>query len=462
MKHNYLLFSYTLLLRKYQKYFSRLQRHLNKGTFAGLSAGRKNFLVKKVEEIRSRLMSLQPKLAGTIVAAGLLTTLNISTAEAQTFVLNAAKNPLEANNFGQYGRMRFVDLDGDGDQDIAFSGVVTPIQYMVNNGPASAPTFTAVTGTSNPLNSINSVYANTFGDLDGDGDQDLIVGDWDGNFFYFENTGTTTAAVFTEVTGATNPLDGLTNGGNASSGTLVDIDNDGDQDLVVGVNDGTVVYFENTGTSTGAVFTQQTGTANPFNAITSGNYNYLSFVNLDGDSDLDLLIGTGEDGVYYYQNTGTATSPSFSELTGTNNPFDFINIDYNPSNMYYAPAFLDVDADGDLDLFISQEDGEVNLYENTTPVTSVFNNQSTSSAFSSEVVAFPNPVKDILNFSLNDAIGGTMTISVKDMTGTEMLNESAVNNGSAMTIDVSSLNAGIYMLRISSDSKVAVVKFVKQ
>jgi hypothetical protein len=102
------------------------------------------------------------------------------------------------------------------------------------------------------------------------------------------------------------------------------------------------------------------------------------------------------------------------------------------------------------------------LYENTSIVTSVLGHQSTSSAFGSEVVAYPNPVKDVLNFSLNDAVGSKMNISVQDMTGIEMMSESTVNNGSAMTLDVSSLKAGIYMLRISSDSKVAVVKFVKQ
>lgn len=757
MKHNYLLFSFNLMLKKYRKYFSRLQRHLSKGTFAGLSASRKNFLVKKVEEIRTRLMSLQPKLAGTIAAAGLLTALNISSAEAQTFVFNSAKNPfvggasslfipsgnghnipgavdldndgdqdflanssyefiyyqntgsvsspafteaqgsdnpffglslanpnssvsfadmdddgdfdmissgnfrgynliityyentgtasspsfvvhsgtdspfpdysgytgrtsaafadidgdgdkdvfladgyygrvhfyenigtasspifnittsgnpfpsgdLTANdpdqylfitfadidsdgdqdafmgqsydeiifykntgtataavmslqsgsnnpvsafnsdwlapafadmdgdmdldlilgkentgitvyfnsgtatapsfpvesNFGEYSRLRCVDLDGDGDQDITFSGAYNEgVNYVVNNGPATAPVFTEVAGTANPFNNIYSIFSNTFADLDGDMDLDLVTGGdpMAGNFLYFENTGTATAASFSEITGTTNPLDGLTNGGNAPSPILVDLDNDGDQDLVSGERFGSVVYFQNTGTSTGAVFSQQTGTDNPFDAINSGNYNYLTFVNFDGDGDMDLLIGTGSDGLHYYQNTGTAASPSFSELTGTNNPFDFINTDYDSQDMYYGPAFMDIDADGDLDLFVSQDNGTVKLFENTSPVTSVFNNHSNSSAFGSEVVAYPNPVKDVLNFSLNDAIGSTMTISVKDMTGMEMMSESTVNNGSAMTLDVSSLNTGVYMLRISSDSKVAVVKFVKQ
>lgn len=131
MKHNYLLFSYNYLMKKYKKYFSRLQRHLQKGTFSSLSAARKNFLVRKVEELRTRLLELQPKLAGTVAATALLTALNLSSANAQnpTFVLNSQKNPfisggispLTVQNSYSYNSPAVADLDNDGDQDILIS-----------------------------------------------------------------------------------------------------------------------------------------------------------------------------------------------------------------------------------------------------------------------------------------------------------------------------------------------------
>ena len=96
MKHNYSSFSLTLLLRKYKLYSARLQRHLDKGTFKALSASRKKFLVGKVEELRTRIQSLQLKLSGTVAMAALATTMNLSTAEAQiVFQENSAKNPLK-------------------------------------------------------------------------------------------------------------------------------------------------------------------------------------------------------------------------------------------------------------------------------------------------------------------------------------------------------------------------------
>src|SRR5690606_21958817 len=66
-------------------------------------------------------------------------------------------------------------------------------------------------------------------DLDGDGDLDLVVGDYYGAFRYFENAD----GIFTERTGTDNPFDGLAADYN-STPTFVDLDDDGDLDLVSG------------------------------------------------------------------------------------------------------------------------------------------------------------------------------------------------------------------------------------
>ena len=58
------------------------------------------------------------------------------------------------------------------------------------------------------------------------GDLDLIVGDWDGELTYIENTGTSTAPVFVARTGSANPFDGI-DVGYYSAPALGDLDNDG-------------------------------------------------------------------------------------------------------------------------------------------------------------------------------------------------------------------------------------------
>ena len=60
----------------------------------------------------------------------------------------------------------------------------------------------------------------------------------------------------------------------------------GDLDLVVGNEDGELFYVENTGTSTAPVFVQRTGSANPFNGVDVSSYSAPALGDFDGDGTL--------------------------------------------------------------------------------------------------------------------------------------------------------------------------------
>jgi hypothetical protein len=98
-------------------------------------------------------------------------------------------------------------------------------------------------------------------------------------------------------------------GGN-SAPKLVDLDADGDLDAVVGAWDGTLRYFVNTGTSADPVFVEATGVANPFSGIDVGGGSSPELADLDGDGDLDAIVGESGGRLVFYR---SLAAPFFAD-----------------------------------------------------------------------------------------------------------------------------------------------------
>jgi len=197
--------------------------------------------------------------------------------------------------------------------------------------------------------------------LDGDGDNDLVVGEEDGTLNYFENIGNSSSPSFSEVIGPSNPFYEINVGlfRLSSAPTFSDLDGDGDNDLIVGEQDGALNYFKNIGNSSSPSFSEVIGPSNPFDGIDVEAYSNPTFSDLDGDGDYDLVVGEQDGTLNYFKNIGNSSSPSFSEVTGPSNPFDGINVE-----AYSNPTFSDLDGDGDYDLVVGEEDGTLKYFEN--------------------------------------------------------------------------------------------------
>ena len=138
---------------------------------------------------------------------------------------------------------------------------------------------------------LYAYHAQAFADLDGDGNLDMVIGNHQGDFHYFENTGSGGNPGFTLRTGESNPLNHLVANFD-STPVFADLDNDGDPDLVNGQDNGAISYIENTGTATAPSFVQRSGADNPFNGIDVGRNSAPALADLDGDGDLDLIAGS--------------------------------------------------------------------------------------------------------------------------------------------------------------------------
>ena len=132
-------------------------------------------------------------------------------------------------------------------------------------------------------------------DLDGDNDLDIIVGAANGNdinnLVLLRNNGTPTSPSYAVLD--SNIIHGIDVGSYAIP-ALADLDDDGDMDLLIGRGDGRLTHFENTGTATSPVFVL---TSDFYKSIDVGLSSAPALVDWDDDGDFDLLIGseTGRD-----------------------------------------------------------------------------------------------------------------------------------------------------------------------
>jgi hypothetical protein len=193
------------------------------------------------------------------------------------------------------GEMELLDLDGDGDLDLVLGTWNRDVRFLENVGTPQSPSFGAPVEA--PLADLprGSHSAPAVGDVDGDGDLDLVVGESSGELNYFRNDGTTTQPRFELVTEKLSDLDA----GRRSAPSLVDLDGDGDLDLLVGSESGGAAVYLNHGLSDVGepVFVEAEGIAAPLPV-----FSVPTPADVDGDGDLDLLSGGMGGGLVFYRN----------------------------------------------------------------------------------------------------------------------------------------------------------------
>ncbi len=234
---------------------------------------------------------------------------NTGTAENPAFEKQDwANNPLQAVESPSYlPVLEFVDIDNDGDQDVFTGGYSAgDIRYFKNTGTAGNPVFEEQTGGDNPLSGISDDLKFDFIDIDNDGDLDFFTGILGAGLEFYRNTGTADAPVFTNEASPVVLPDSWA----YLFPEFADVDNDGDYDMLAGGFDSDlgmwkVLYAENKGTADAPDFEAQYGNLNPVNLAM-----YLpgiSLVDIDNDGDQDAFIGTYPGTLYYFKNKTVST-----------------------------------------------------------------------------------------------------------------------------------------------------------
>ncbi len=228
----------------------------------------------------------------------------------------------------------------------------------------------------------------SFTDIDGDGLLDLIVGERNGKLFHYEQVGENSTN-FSLVSTNFNNIDV----GYYSTPVFTDLDGDDLLDFIVGAENGKLFYYEQNSPDSPAF----TLISNNFSSIDVGSWSTPTFVDLDGDGLLDLIIGEKDGNLFHYEQN----SPNSTSFTLITNNFNSIN-----DGLWPAPRFKDIDEDGLVDLIIGEEEGNLFHYEQDNLNSTSFS-LITSSLCSVDVGMYATPTFADIIGSLGMVVGKT-------------------------------------------------------
>ena len=381
---------------------------------------------------------------------------NIGTAEVPVF--SFIKNSLfveETLDFGEGAIPAFIDYNIDGRMDLVVGnyGYFTPngdykaqIALLKNIGTNEEPAYQLINRNYANLGELfgTSVnYTPAFGDIDGDGDKDMLAGSSDGRLFHFDNIASPgSEANFSLVTPTFEGIDV----GTYAAPFLVDVDLDGRIDVLVGTREGKVEYYRNTSNGASPVMELQTDHFGEITTALTGEPNGFSTPVLFRKGGVRYMICGSQAGYFHlYGDIDGNLGGAFTDIDST-----FLGNRYGERT---SITISDIDGDDFPDAVIGNYAGGLNYFKG------VFASQIKELADGTKAFnVFPNPGKD--KVFIESGRGKIRKVLMYDVQG--RLIKSTDGGGNQVEISTEGLPKGIFVIQILSDQNSEVIRWIHQ
>ena len=382
-------------------------------------------------------------------------------------VFNYVQNDFFVNEMidnGTYSSPTFFDYNADGLLDLVvgnlglfqIGGIASGNLMLYENvGDTTAPSYKLIDSDYLNVSSLNiRRVAPAFGDIDGDGDEDLMLGEEFGGLYYFENTaGAGNTAIFNNPVPNYQSIDVT----QAATPQIIDVDRDGLMDMIIGNNIGFVYFYKNTGTATSPTFTLQPAQNNTVNAwgnvdarpsgFTQG-YSSPKLVDIDGE--YELFIGNVNGVIMHYTDVETNTTGNFTFASDS-----FGNALVGQMSQL---DIADINADGKLDFAMGTGRGGLVIFSEGNINIPVGTRQELVKQ--NLVNVFPNPATNQFTVQVENP-NKSYSINVYNLLGQNVFTENDVYNKQKI-ISTRNWSKGVYYVQVLQDGKVDVKSVVIQ
>ena len=354
-------------------------------------------------------------------------------------------------DFGGTTKPEFFDFDQDGDLDlfVATRGNYVETFYkkdriilIENIGTPELAKFKIAANDYLSFSDQNSsfIYPD-FGDVDGDGDQDLLIGKKNGKICFYRNIAP--AGQIADFELVTTSFAGIDVGEDAAV-EIYDLNLDGNSDLFISNEGGVIKYYENT-----------TGRANPeynLEIDTFGglvyNSGFREYVNIeiadiDNINGEDLIIGV-LDRLSYFPNIRS------NYLAGLSEKEILVRDEVNkfwidkPIGFNLKAAIADLDGDDKNDMILGSDRGGLLFYSSQQDTINV-GIEPVLVENSQSIKIFPNPAKNEIHIETD--INSSFDYKIVDLSGKTV--ESGEINSKLSTLNIQYFKPGVYFLILS-------------